>query len=68
MNVTPINKNEEVSGLSPFPIPAELIAKPTHLQCGACGFNGTVTHYVFTNAVWCFDAVCDCPIPAVLEA
>lgn len=63
-----ISERNEVSGLSPELIPAPLVARPTWLQCGACGFNGEVTHYVYTDKPWCFDAVCDCPVPATLSA
>lgn len=65
-NVIHIDKSKEVEGLFPALILAELVAKPTHLQCGGCGFNGMVTHYVFTDAPWCFDPVCNCPIAATL--
>lgn len=68
MNIISLDSRRPVEGLSPSPIPAELVAKPTHLQCGACGFNGDVTHYVFTDALWCFEPVCNCPIAAVLKA
>ena len=54
--------------VSPELIPAELIAKPTHLQCGGCGFSGIVTHYVFVDGPQCFDPVCNCPLAAVFTA
>lgn len=67
-NVTSLLAYRKVAGLSPELLPAELIAHPTYLQCGKCGFSGEVTHYVFTDEEWCFDPVCDCPIAATLTA
>lgn len=57
-----------VQGLWPQPIAAELVERPTHLVCGNCGFDDEVTHYIFTDAPWCFEPVCNCPIPATLTA
>ena len=68
MNVVSMEARRKVEGLSPELILAELVAKPTHLQCGSCGFSGEVVHYVFTDEPWCFEPVCDCPLPAVLKA
>ncbi|MNE64867.1 hypothetical protein D3C81_442060 [compost metagenome] len=48
--------------------PAELVAPPTHLVCGACGFNGTVTHYIYSKGSDPYEAVCNCPIEAILRA
>lgn len=68
MNVVSIEARRKVEGLSPELIPAELVSKPTHLQCGSCGFSGEVGYYVSTDEPWCFEPVCDCPLPAVLKA
>lgn len=55
--------------LEPVPIPADWVTPSgVHLQCGACGYNGLVTHYIFTNAPWCFEPMCNCPIPTTLTA
>ena len=58
----------EVEGLFPELIPASWLGQSEHLQCGGCNFHGEVKFYVFTDAPWCFDAVCDCPLPATLYA
>lgn len=58
----------EIDLIAPQIIKAELVEKPTHMVCGACGFNDTVTHYYFTDEEWCFEAVCLCPIPTILRA
>lgn len=67
-NVTDIRRYKPVEGLRPTLYPAVLIARPTHLQCGRCGFSGMVEFYVGTDEEWCFDPVCNCPIEAVLYA
>lgn len=67
-NVVPLKTPGKVVGLSPQLIPAELVARPTHLQCGSCGFNGTVEMYVQTDGPECFEPVCNCPLEAVLTA
>lgn len=67
-NVTHINTNTPVQGLYPELVPAAWVKQDEWLQCGACGFNGRVTHYVYTDAPWCFEAVCNCPMPATLHA
>lgn len=63
-----IRTQAPVMGLHPQQIPAELIARPTHLQCGKCGFSDTVEFYVPTDETECYQPVCNCPIEATLEA
>lgn len=53
--------------LTPSPIPAELVIRPTHLQCGACGFNGEVKECYLDDG-GTPQPVCDCPVEAVLYA
>lgn len=58
-----------VDGLSPAPIPAACVSSPVHLQCGACGFNGTVMYFVMSDDPFeAFEPLCDCPRPATLTA
>lgn len=51
--------------LIPSPMPAYLWIKPTHLQCGACGFNGEVLE-VYLEDDGEPTPVCNCPIEATL--
>lgn len=67
-NVIYMQRYKPVEGLRPTLYPAALVARPTHLQCGRCGFSGMVKFYVGTDEEWCFDPVCNCPREAVLLA
>lgn len=53
--------------LIPAPMPAELWIKPTHLQCGGCGFCGEVKE-VYLAEGGEPEPVCNCPVEAVLYA
>ena len=68
MNVVSIATKRPVYGLSPALIPAVAIGLDEHLQCGACGFQGAPTHYIFSDGPDWYEPVCDCPLPAVLNA
>lgn len=68
MNVVSIETKRPVEGLSPHLYPAELVERPCHLVCGACGFNGTVAFYVASDGCDPFEPVCNCPLPGVLRA
>lgn len=63
-----LEREPKVRGLSPSPVPARLVSEGEWLQCGGCGWNGPVTEYIFVDKPWCFDAVCNCAIPATLVA
>lgn len=58
----------KVDGLTPVLIPAELVIPPTYLQCGSCGFNGVVLYVFHVDTPECFEAWCNCPLPACLTA
>lgn len=62
------NEPFSLPDVTPVLLPAAEIAPETWLVCGGCGFNGTVKAYVFVEKPWCFDPVCNCPLPAVLTA
>lgn len=68
MNIMNIQTARPVQGLEPKLYPCELVMGKTWLQCGKCGFNGVPKHCIFTEAPWCFEPVCDCPLPATLTA
>lgn len=68
-NITNIRVAEPVQGLLPELLTAEW-TKPQGewLQCGGCGYNGLVQFYVYDTGSNPFAPVCNCPLPAVLEA
>ena len=68
MNVVSITTRKPVEGLYPKLTPADLVDEPTYLVCGACGFSGHPTHYVGSSGPEYYEPVCNCPLPAVLEA
>lgn len=53
--------------VAPELIPAALV-EPSWLVCGACGYNGEAQFYIYTDKPWIYDPVCNCPIPATLNA
>ncbi len=68
-NVANINRHKKVQGLWPILHEAETVEPGgCHLQCGHCGFNGRVKFYVESDAPWCFEALCNCPLEGVLTA
>lgn len=57
-----------VVGLAPPLISAPCVGAPMHLQCGACGFNGIVEFFVYSDEPGDFEPLCNCPLPATLTA
>lgn len=57
-----------VEGLYPQLWPASLVEPSTHLQCGACGFNGRPEWFIYSEGEDALQPVCNCPLPAILDA
>lgn len=65
MNTQPLSPAD----VTPVLYPAEFIEPGgCWIVCGSCGCNKRAEFYVETEAPWCFEPICDCPLPAVFTA